>query len=399
MKKNPIAAARGSDKVTPWLPGRFLPNRLTTILKPFGWLYGKITNTRNALYDRGIFESHSLGARTISIGNITAGGTGKTPLVAFVAELLAEQGERVCILTRGYGRENPRSRVLVSDGEKILADVRRAGDEPFELAQKLIGKALVIADADRISAAKWALNKFGVTVFVLDDAFQNRKVKRDLDIICIDATNPFGNGKMLPAGILREPLKNLKRANAIVITRANLTENVENLKSQISKLNPLSLIFLMENRIAGLRALEDFHAKPQRSQTGPEKPADELGWNQLRSKKADPAVNDEVRVTAFCALGNPYNFFIQVMAAFDEDWMEEFDLSIIRPFPDHHFYTQKNIDALQKQANECNIDALVTTAKDAVKLKDLKFEIPCYVIEIEATIKDEKSIRDLIIAS
>jgi len=110
-------------------------------------------------------------------------------------------------------------------------------------------------------------------------------------------------------------------------------------------------------------------------------------------------VNDEVRVTAFCALGNPYNFFIQVMAAFDEDSMEEFDLSIIRPFPDHHFYTQKNIDALQKQANECNIDALVTTAKDAVKLKDLKFEIPCYVIEIEASIKDEKSIRGLIIAS
>ncbi len=188
------------------------------------WIYGTIIEARNSLYEKGVFKSFSLGVPVISIGNITVGGTGKTPLVAFVAEILAEKGEKVCIISRGYGRKNPKKRVLVSDGENILADARQSGDEPFELAQRLLGKAIVVADANRVSAGNWAREKFGITAFVLDDAFQHRKVKRDLDIVTIDATNPFGNKKMLPSGILREPLKNLKRADAIVITRANLAK-------------------------------------------------------------------------------------------------------------------------------------------------------------------------------
>ena len=119
-------------------------------------IYKTIVNARNALYDKGLFETFDLGARAISIGNITTGGTGKTPLVAYVAEILAARGEKVCILTRGYGRENAHKRVLVSDSKQILASPTEAGDEPFELAQKLIGKAIVIADADRVSAAEWA---------------------------------------------------------------------------------------------------------------------------------------------------------------------------------------------------------------------------------------------------
>src|SRR5688572_6868163 len=109
------------------------------MLRAAGWLYGKIADIRNSLYDRGVFRSHYLGARTISIGNITTGGTGETPLVAYVAEILAENGEKVCILTRGYGRESS-GRVLVSDGESVLVDAREGGDEPVELARKLIGK-------------------------------------------------------------------------------------------------------------------------------------------------------------------------------------------------------------------------------------------------------------------
>jgi tetraacyldisaccharide 4'-kinase len=104
------------------------------LLSPFSWLYGAVVKTRRNLYQKGVFDSFNLGVKTISVGNITVGGTGKTPLVAFIAETLAEQGEKVCILTRGYGRDNPKERVLVTDGEKILADVREAGDEPFELA-------------------------------------------------------------------------------------------------------------------------------------------------------------------------------------------------------------------------------------------------------------------------
>src|SRR6188474_3451059 len=156
------------------------------MLSLLGRIYAKIADLRNKLYDTGVFESAHLRAHTVSIGNITTGGTGKTPLVAYVAEVLARRGEKVCILTRGYGRANPGERVLVSDGQEILADPINAGDEPYELAQRLRGKALIIADADRRSAAEWAIRKFNVTAFVLDDGFQHRKVKRDVDIVCID---------------------------------------------------------------------------------------------------------------------------------------------------------------------------------------------------------------------
>src|SRR5215213_1767383 len=105
---------------------------------PFSWIYARIADLRNTLFESGVFKSHALGAPAISIGNITVGGTGKTPFVAFVAHVLAERDEKVCILTRGYGRENPENRVLVSDGEKILADAVQAGDEPLELAKKLL---------------------------------------------------------------------------------------------------------------------------------------------------------------------------------------------------------------------------------------------------------------------
>ena len=137
------------------------------MLSLLSWIYGKLIDLRNMLYDRGVFESTSLGARTISIGNITTGGTGKTPLVAYVAAILADRGETVCILSRGYGRKNPKKRVLVSGATEIFASVEVAGDEPFELAQKLLGKAIVISDADRVAAGEWAKRKFGVTAFVL----------------------------------------------------------------------------------------------------------------------------------------------------------------------------------------------------------------------------------------
>ena len=253
-------------------------------------LYGAITKARNALYEKGWLKSFSLGVPTISIGNITVGGTGKTPLVAFVAEILVEYGEKVCILTRGYGRENTKQRVLVSDGEMILAEVKKAGDEPYELANKLLGKSVVVADANRVLAGNWAREKFGVTAFVLDDAFQHRQAKRDLDIVLVDATNPFGNGKLLPFGILREPLENLQRADVIIISRANLTDDLDNLKSGISKINPNCPIFVSENKVANLVNLKEFHIE--------------------RTKDKGQRTKD--KSLAFCGLGNPNNFFEQL---------------------------------------------------------------------------------------
>lgn len=333
---------------------------------PFSSIYGKITDLRNALYTRGVFKSHALGAPAISIGNITVGGTGKTPMVAFVARVLLEKGEKVCILTRGYGRENSNQRVLVSDGEKILADAKQAGDEPFELAKKLSGKAIIIADADRVSAAKFALENFGVSVFLLDDAFQHRRARRDLDIVLIDATNPFGNSKTLPFGRLREPLENLARADLIVITRANLAENIANLKSQISNYNPNCPVITAENKISNLIELEDF-----RENRNPE------------SKIQNP------KSVAFCALGNPENFFEQMRR-------ENFDIAATRKFKDHHRYTQADISNLEAEAKRTGADVLLTTAKDAVKLSKLNFELPCFVVQSKMIFDDEKKLREMI---
>lgn len=331
------------------------------------WIYSKIIGARNVLYDRGLFETFDLGARTISIGNITAGGTGKTPLVAYVAEFLAASGEKVCILTRGYGRINANKRILVSDGEQILADPQTAGDEPFELAQKLLGKAIVIADADRVAAAEWAKRKFGVTVFILDDAFQHRKVRRDVDIVCIDATEPFGGGKMLPTGRLREPIKNLKRADIVVITRANLREDISDLRSEISEVNTDAAIFAAKNDIANITELEEFQAKTQNVQ---------------------PAVNTKPAL-AFCGIGNPENFFEQLR-------QEKFSVIASETFRDHHFYTQQDIVDIERLARENGAEILMTTAKDAVKLSDLKFEIPCYVVEIEMRFDDPETFRAML---
>ncbi len=359
------------------------------------WLYGKITDFRNQLYDSGRFKSFSLGAKTVSVGNLTVGGTGKTPLVAFIAEILAERGEKVCILTRGYGRENSKKRVLVSDGETILANVKQAGDEPFELAAKLSGKAIVIADANRVSAARWAREIFGVTAFVLDDAFQHRRAKRDLDIVLLDATNPFGNYKILPAGVLRESLKNLERADLIVISRANLVENPADLKMKIREYNADCPIFISENKISNLIEIGEFNAKAQRRKGAKQEIELQINTDEDRLKfdKRESGIwnleSETNRAFAFCALGNPNNFFEQLRR-------ENFNLISTETFPDHHFYTQKDVEKLEKKSRENGAEMLLTTAKDGVKLKDLQFDMSCLVVETELSFNDEKSFREII---
>ena len=312
-----------------------------------GWLYGKVVDLRNSLYDRGVFKSHSLGARTISIGNITTGGTGKTPLVALIAEILAANGERVCILTRGYGRKST-GRVLVSDGERVLVDALQGGDEPVELARKLIGKAIVVADADRVAAAKWASKKFGVTAFVLDDAFQHRRAKRDLDIVCIDATKPFG--------FLREPLRNLSRADAMVLTRADMIGRAD-LVEQLRSRNRDAALFQVEYR---LRSLASIH------------PISEA--------------------FAFCGVGNPRAFFSMLER-------EGLKTKNSIAFRDHHNYTQADIDRVESKALESGCRALITTVKDFVKVEDLKFSLPCLVAKIDVVIDDPDGFRDLVLSA
>lgn len=346
------------------------------ILPPIGKLYGSVMAARNALYDWGILKSSPLGARTISVGNLTTGGTGKTPLTALISEILIDSGEMVCILTRGYGRANPRERVLVSDGRAILADASEGGDEPAELAARLGGRAIIVADADRLAAGRWALEKFGVTAFVLDDGFQHRRVKRDLDIVCIDATDPCGGGRVLPAGRLRESFDGLKRADAMVMTRSDLVDDVSAIEKRLRSRNDSAPIFRAATRISELISLVEFHAKAQRTQ---------------RVDRIAELVNANCGV--FCAVGNPEAFFRTAERYLGDEGRFVFR----KAFADHHPYTQADVDEIVRHAKDSGAEVLITTAKDAVKLGSLNFVLPCFVVEAETAIDDVNSFERLIV--
>ena len=323
------------------------------ILPPLSVLYGAVTRTRLSLYRRGTFRSTKLARPVISVGNITTGGTGKTPLVEWVARTVAAKGKKVCILTRGYGRENPERQVVVSDGTKVLASPSEAGDEPFLLATNLLGVAAVISNANRIEAAAGAIKHLGTDCFVLDDGFQHLRLERDLNIVTIDATNPWGGGHLLPFGRLREPLSSLSRADCVVITRADQANDVAALRDEI--LRHTGNVPLFNSR--------------------------------MRIKNAAEAIPSPV--AAFCAVGNPRSFFNQV----------PHEVVLEKAFPDHHRYSQADVDSLIEAARQAGAQSLITTAKDAVKLKSFTFSLPLFVIEIEPEIENEAELTRLILTA
>jgi len=338
-------------------------NRAATIvLMPLSAIYRVATGTRNSLYRRGAFNSHDVGVPVISVGNITTGGTGKTPLVEWIAKQLAQTGRRVCVLTRGYGRKTT-GRVVVSDGNAVLASVDDAGDEAFLLAEHLRGEASVICDANRVAAAGWAIENLKPDVFVLDDGFQHQRIARNLNILAIDATNPWGNGHLLPAGILREPRASLQRADCILITRSDQSDRVAELQSEIEATRDDVPVFLSKMTLTNLRSL----------------------GHERNAKPRSP-------LTAFCGIANPESFFTMLRDT-------GHDLADVRTFRDHHNYTQHEIDRLLANARRHGAQALVTTAKDAVKVRSMNFDLPCYVAEIEIEINPEDQFRQLIMNS
>jgi tetraacyldisaccharide 4'-kinase len=334
------------------------------MLAPLSALYGMATRARLALYHQGAFSVERIEAPVISVGNVTAGGTGKTPLVAWLARAVALEGKRACILTRGYGRENPKARVLVSDGERVLAGARESGDEPLMLALMLKGVAAVVCDANRVEAARWAMKNLNSEVFILDDGFQHLRIARDLDIVTVDAMNPWGGKHLLPRGTLREPLAGLRRASCLVITRADQSTNLESLRADASRLSGGRPIFLSHTKLSRVR--------PLFSKTN----------HQAHSIHALTRP-----FAAFCAIGNPQAFFKQIEGS-------GITPAYTRAFSDHHVYTQSEIDRLSAEAQARGAQTLLTTAKDAVKLCSLDFQIPCYVLEIELAFDEEEGLLD-----
>src|SRR5829696_3572409 len=334
------------------------------VLPPLSILYGAVTRTPLSMYRRGTFHTTKLDRPVISVGNITTGGTGKTPLVEWVSRKLAAHGKKVCILTRGYGRKDPHLQVIVSDGYGVLAAPSEAGDEPYLLATKLSGLAAVISSADRIAAGQEAIKDFGVDCFVLDDGFQHLRLARDLNIVTIDATNPWGGGKLLPHGRLRETLDGLGRADCVVITRCDRVADLHDVRAEIGRLTggcPVFHSHMRTSRVAPLKNGSEIPPPPQ-------------------------------RVAAFCAVGNPESFFEQVRGS-------GYELALQKSFPDHHIYSQDEIDALVQAAKEAGAGGLITTAKDAVKLRTLTFSLPCYVLEIEIEIERAEDLANIVQSS
>ena len=313
------------------------------------------------MYRRGTFRTTKLPQPVISVGNITTGGTGKTPLVEWIARLLAENDRTVCVLTRGYGRQAPDERVLVSDGQTVFSTAEAAGDEAFLMATNLCGTAAVISDADRIAAALDAVKHLHSDCFVLDDGFQHLRVARNLDIVMIDATNPWGGGRLLPAGRLREPLSGLGRADCIVITRVDQVEDIDAIQKELGR----------------------FVSCP-------------VFTSRMKTREITPLKDSPMPVSglvgAFCGVGNPQSFFTHLRR---EGYSPVFEKS----FRDHQRYTQQLLDSICKDAQRNGAQSLITTAKDAVKLSSLNHEIPIYSLNIEISIDNEAVFRDLILKS
>ena len=349
---------------------------LTVALRPLSPIYSAVIRARLTAYRRGWFSVSQLPVPVISVGNLTTGGTGKTPLVDFVCRAIAGEGlrtdeklgkagstaKRVCVLTRGFGRPNVSSQILVSNATEVFADERESGDEPYLLAKGLIGVAAVVCNPDRVAAGKWALENLRSEVFVLDDGFQHLRLARDLDIVTIDATNPWGGGSLLPYGRLREPAAGLSRADCIVITRIEQIADASSVRDEIQRLVGATPVFTSRMVTSGIRTI--------------------VGQPVHKDDLPEP-------IAAFCGVGNPASFF-------DHLRREGCAPVFTRTFPDHHNYTQSELDQLVNDAKAQGARSLITTAKDAIKLTHCKFNLPCYVLDIQISIDDERSVGRLI---
>jgi tetraacyldisaccharide 4'-kinase len=315
------------------------------------------------LYQRGTFKTAKLPRPVISVGNITTGGTGKTPLVEFVARTLADEGKKVCILTRGYRRKNPGERVLVSDGTTVFSSPAEAGDEPYLLASNLVGRAAVVSDANRFAAGEGAIKHLATDCFVLDDGFQHLQLARNLDIVTVDATNPFGGGQLLPYGRLREDVSGLKRADCFVLTRCDQVNTVNAIQQELAKLSGDRPVFLSRMSTSRIAPLSEDDAKTP----------------------TDP-------VAAFCAIGNPESFFKHLA-------LNGCDPVLRKAFRDHHAYSQSDIESVVAAAKQSGAKSLITTAKDAVKLRPLQFSLPCYSLDVEIKIDNEEGFKRLVLSA
>lgn len=301
-------------------------------------------------YKVGVLTSRRLDCRVISVGNLTLGGTGKTPVVMMVADILREQGRKPAVLSRGYKGSSSREVNIVCDGKTVLLTPEEAGDEPVMIARKL-KNVPVITGPSRYQTGSYALKHFDVDTLILDDGFQHLALHRDVNILLFDHRRPLGNGALFPAGELREPAGESRRADLICITRWSETDRVPDLNGNLPTNVPVIKTVLRLDKLVDLKSGE----------------SQDAGFLQGRA------------VAAFCGVADP------------NDFRRLLDRACARvvhyqAFPDHHAYAPAELKAFESAALQAGAEYILTTEKDAVKLEACSFSIPFYRVAVHLEI-------------
>ena len=344
---------------------------LTDVLFIASRFYRMAIQFRIWMYDKRVIRNHALGCLVVSIGNLSCGGTGKTPVVEVFARTLSSQGRRVAILSRGY-RSKKRSLgyklmhmfqsqkieippKVVSDGKDLLLESDYAGDEPYMLASNLRDVA-VLVDKDRVKSGIYAVDRYQTDVTILDDGFQYLMLKPHINIVLVDSTDPFGNGHVLPRGILREPIKNIRRADYIFLTKSDGSHKLRHLKNFLRRHTRRAEIIECTHRPQYL--VELFSG-------GRREPLEKLKG---------------AKVAALSAIAAPASFegFLEQLGA---------ELVLRDHYADHHRYTQQEIIDFVNQAKAAGAEFIVTTEKDAVRIPKLeRCDVPIYYLRIQIDI-------------
>jgi tetraacyldisaccharide 4'-kinase len=327
LSPNLIASLKGEAPMPPWL----------RLLYPASAIYGFGAGVKAGLYTSGIIKPKWLPCKVISVGNITAGGTGKTPMVINIVRILEGKGVRTAVVTRGYKGVSEGAVRVVSDGMGNILPPGEAGDEPVLMARSLPGVPVVMG-SDRYEAGMLAWERFHPQAVVLDDGFQHVRLHRDLNILLMDAAHPFGNGHTIPIGYLREPKMGVKRADFIIFTGAGKVH--PDAEKEVKSLAPPGTY----TADAGYFPISFYNIK-----TREETPAEAFA---------------EKKVFAFCGIANPGSFSLI---------LHKLNAKITgsEEYPDHHSYSLEDVAFLKEKAAESGAEVLLTTEKDAVKLEGL----------------------------
>ncbi len=322
-------------------------------LRFFSLFYTLAVKLRNKLYDKKLLRAYNSKSFVISIGNLTTGGAGKTPVTLETAKYYLSLNKKVAVLSRGYGGQiDNRKPNLISDGSGALFTAALAGDEPVWLSNNAKG-AYVVTCSNRIKAEKFVKEKYNPDIIILDDGFQHRKMKRDIDIVLIDAKKKFGNGYTLPAGPLREEIKNIKRADKVVVVNKNFDSK-----------NALKYC--------------DYLKKKFKKDTYLCKIVPEYAYNIL----TDEELPLGTKIMAFSAIAQNDSFYRFLK--------RDYKLKAVLEFDDHHNYEKDDISKIIHFAQDENIDSVITTEKDAVKLidiiKDIEMPVKFYALKLRAYI-------------